>query len=222
MSMYDWARQEVQLAKAELKKNKNDEAQYMVACYESALRAYEKLINGDYNEMNSAITYGILDKLMYGIPLTPIEDKEIMWNHIYDYENETTFQHKRMPSLFKTVNKKTGAIRFSDIDRVLCKNLLDTSFGFFYNVFISKIIDGMFPIKFPYMPAKKKYIAYVTDFLMDPANGDFDTMNLVSVKLPTGEMRPINFYYKEENGRWSLITQNEWINRKKKAFEREK
>lgn len=40
--------------------------------------------------------------------------------------------------------------------------------------------------------------------------------------FPKLEMRPINFYYKEENGRWSLITQNEWINRKKKAFEREK
>lgn len=28
MSMYDWARQEVQLVKAELKGNKNDEAQF--------------------------------------------------------------------------------------------------------------------------------------------------------------------------------------------------
>lgn len=56
---------------------------------------------------------------------------------------------------------------------------------------------------------------------MDPANVDFDTINLVSVKLPNGEMRPINLYYKEENGRWSLITQDEWIGRKKKAFERE-
>lgn len=60
MSMYDWARQEVQLAKAELKRNKNDETQYMIAYYDLALKAYEKLINGDYNEMNSAEE--ILDK----------------------------------------------------------------------------------------------------------------------------------------------------------------
>lgn len=222
MSMYDWARQEVQLAKAELKKNKNDEAQYMVACYESALRAYEKLTKDGHSGTSFTITRGILEKLMYEIPLMPIEDKEIMWDYVYDCDNESVFQHKRMPSLFKMINKKIGIVRFSDINRVLCKNSIDTNSAYFYNDFIGRIIDGMFPIEFPYMPTKEKYIAYVTDFLVDPANGDFDTMNLVSVKLPNGEVRPINLYYKEENGRWSLITQDEWIGRKKKAFEREK
>jgi hypothetical protein len=220
--MYDWARQEVQLAKAELKRNKNDEAQYMIACYDSALRAYEKLMKDGHSGTSFVITRGILENLMHEIPLMPLEDTEIMWNHAYDHENEVTFQHKRMPSLFKMVNKNTGIIRFSDNDRILCKNPVDTSSAFFHNSFITRIIDGMFPIEFPYMPTQKKYIAYVTDFLMDPANDDFDTMNLVSVKLPTGEVRPINLYYKEENGRWSLITQDEWIGRKKKAFERKK
>lgn len=222
MSMCDWARQEVQLAKAELKRNKNDEAQYMIACYDSALKAYEKLMKDGHSGTSFAITRGILEKLMHEIPLMPIEDKEIMWKQIYDRENEATFQHKRMPSLFKKVNKKTGAIQFSDVDRILCKNPVDTNSAYFSNGFITKIIDGMFPIEFPYMPTKEKYIAYVTEFLMDPVNGDFDTMNLVSVKLPTGEIRPINLHYKEENGRWSLITLDEWIGRKKKAFERKK
>lgn len=222
MSMYDWARQEVQLAKAELKRNKNDEAQYVIACYDSALRAYEKLINDDHTGMSFAITRDILEKLMHEIPLMPIEDKEIMWNHVDHCGNESVFQHKRMPSLFKMVNKKTGAVKFSDNNRVLCKNLLDTDSVYFYSNFITKIIDGMFPIEFPYMPTKEKYVAYVTEFLMDPANGDFDTMNLVSVKLPNGDARSINLYYKEENSRWVQITQDEWIGRKKKAFEREK
>lgn len=222
MGMYDWARQEVQLAKAELKGNKNDEAQYMIACYDSALRAYEKLMKDSHSEMSFAITRGILEKLMNEIPLMPLEDKEIMWEHAYYCGNESVFQHKRMPSLFKKVNKKTGAVKFSDNNRVLCKNLLDTDSAYFYNGFISRIIDGMFPIEFPYMPTKEKYVAYVTEFLMDPANGDFDTLNLVSVKLPTGDARAINLYYKKENARWSLITQDEWIGRKKKAFERKK
>lgn len=222
MSMYDWARQEVQLAKAELKGNKNDEAQYMIACYDSALRAYEKLMKDGHTGTSFAITRGILEKLMNEIPLMPLEDTEIMWNHAYDRENEATFQHKRMPSLFKTVNKKTGIVRFSDNDRILCKNPVDTSSAYFHSGFITRIIDGMFPIEFPYTPTKEKYIVYVTEFLMDSANGDFDTMNLVSVKLPTGDARPLNLYYKEENGRWSLITQDEWIGRKKKAFERKK
>lgn len=220
MSMYDWARQEVQLAKAELKRNKNDEAQYMIACYDSALRAYEKLINDDHTGMSFATTRGILENLMYEIPLMPIEDKEIMWNHVDYCGNESVFQHKRMPSLFKMVNKKTGAVKFSDNDRILCKNPVDTSSAYFHSGFITRIIDGMFPIEFPYMPTKEKYIAYVTDFLMDPVNGDFDTMNLVSIKLPTGEVHQINLYYKEENSRWVQITQDEWIGRKKKAFER--
>lgn len=222
MSMYDWARQEVQLAKAELKRNKSDEAQYMIACYDSALRAYEKLINDDHTGMSFATTRRILENLMYEIPLMPIEDKEIMWNHVDHCGNESVFQHKRMPSLFKIVNKKTRAVKFSDNNRVLCKNLLDTDSAYFYNGFISRVIDGMFPIEFPYMPTKEKYVAYVTEFLMDPANGDFDTMNLVSVKLPNGDARSINLYYKEENSRWVQITQDEWIGRKKKAFEREK
>lgn len=222
MSMYDWARQEVQLAKAELKRNKNDEAQYMIACYDSALRAYEKLTKDGHSGTSFAITRGILEKLMHEIPLTPVEDKEIMWKYTYNHENEAVFQHKRMPSVFKMVNKKTGAVRFSDNDRILCKNLLGPDSTYFYSNFISRIIDGMFPIEFPYTPTKEKYIVYVTEFLMDSANGDFDTMNLVSVKLPTGDARPLNLYYKEENGRWSLITQDEWIGRKKKAFERKK
>lgn len=222
MSMYDWARQEVQLVKAELKRNKNDEAQYLAACYESALRAYQELMRDGHTGTSFAITRGILEDLMHEIPLTPIEDSEIMWKHLYDHENDAIFQHKRMPSVFRTVNKKTGVVRFSDHDRVLCKNPTDISPTYFYNNFINKIIDGMFPIEFPYMPTKEKYIAYVTEFLMDPANGTFDTINLVSVKLPSGEVRPINLYYKEENGRWSLITPDEWIGRKKKAFEREK
>ena len=220
MSMYDWARQEVQLAKAELKGNRNDEAQYMIACYDSALRAYKKLIEDGHTGTSFAITRGILEKLMHEIPLTPVEDKEIMWKYAYDCGNESVFQHKRMPSVFKMVNKKTGAVKFSDNDRILCKNLLGPDSAYFYSNFISRIINGMFPIEFPYMPTKEKYIAYVTEFLMDPKNGDFDTMNLVSVKLPTGEVRHIDLYYKEEYGRWSLITQDEWIGRKKKAFER--
>lgn len=222
MSMYDWARQEVQLAKAELKRNKNDEAQYMIACYDSALRAYEKLINDGHTGTSFAITRDILEKLMHEIPLAPVEDKEIMWNYTHSNENEAVFQHKRMPSVFKMVNKKTGAVKFSDRDRILCKNLLGTDSAYFYSNFITKIIDGMFPIEFPYMPTKEKCIAYVTEFLMDPANVDFDTINLVSVKLPTGDARPLNLYYKEENSRWVQITQDEWIGRKKKAFEREK
>lgn len=222
MSMYDWARQEVQLAMAELKRNKNDEAQYMIACYDSALRAYEKLMKDGHSGTSFAITRGILEKLLYEIPLMPIEDKETMWTHVYYLDNKSVFQHKRMPSLFKKVDKKTGIIQFSDVDRILCKNPMDASSAYFHNGFITRIIDGMFPIEFPYMPAKEKYVAYVTDFLMDPANGDFDTMRLISVKLPTGEVRPINLHYKEENGRWSLITQDEWIGRKKKAFERKK
>ena len=220
MSMYDWARQEVQLAKAELKRNKNDETQYMIACYDSALRAYEKLINDGHTGMSFAITRDILEKLMHEIPLAPVEDKEIMWNYTHSNENEAVFQHKRMPSVFKMVNKTTGAVKFSDHGRILCKNLLGPDSAYFYSNFITKIIDGMFPIEFPYMPTKEKYIVYVTKFLMDPANVDFDTMNLVSVKLPTGDTRPLNLYYKEENGRWVQITQDEWIGRKKKAFER--
>lgn len=220
MSMYDWARQEVQLAGAKMKGNDKDDIMYMTACYSSALKAYKSLIDDGHSGMSFSITSGILEKLLHNIPLTPIEDTPIMWTHTYTDGNEENYQHKRMPSLFKIVNTKTGVIRFSDNNRIICKNTIRPYAAAFYSNFITKIIDGMFPIEFPYMPTKEKYIAYVTDFLMDPANGDFDTMNLVSVKLPNGDARSINLYYKEENSRWVQITQDEWIGRKKKAFER--
>lgn len=222
MDIYDWARQEVQLAGAKMKGNDKDDIMYMTACYGSALKAYKSLIDDDHSGMSFSITSEILEKLLHRIPLTPIEDTPIMWNRAHIDGNEATYQHKRMSSLFKIVNAKTGVIRFSDNNRVICKNTIRPYAVPFCNNFVTKVIDGMFPIEFPYTPKKEPYVVYVTEFLTDTKNGYFDTMNIVSVKLPTGEMRPINLYYKEENGRWSLITQDEWIDRKKKAFERKK
>lgn len=50
MGMYDWARQEVQLAKAELKGNKNDEAQLKKTFEEILDEAAEKA-DKEYKEL---------------------------------------------------------------------------------------------------------------------------------------------------------------------------
>lgn len=219
MDMKDWARQEILLAKNRI--SDAEEKAYMEMCYDSALKAYNCLMKDNHSGMSFGITRNILEKLLYEIPLSPIEDTPEMWNGPMSVGNEEIYQHKRLPSLCKAVNKRTGRVRVSDHNRVVCRNLPDRG-GEFYNGFITEVIDGLYPIAFPYQPTRKKYIAYVNDFLMDPANGDFDTMHLVSVRTPDGELRPLNFYYKEVDGHWCMITLDEWAGRKKKAFEMNK
>lgn len=51
-------------------------------------------------------------------------------------------------------------------------------------------------------------------FLVDPKNGDFDTVGLLYYKTPEGERRPINIYLAENEGDFIQITQDEYLERK--------
>ena len=216
MSMYDWARQEILLAKNRL--GDDYEKQYLEECYNSAFKAYSCLMDDGHSGTSFGMTRSVLESLLYEIPLSPVEDTPEMWIGSMFAGNEEIYHHKRLPSLCKSVNKRTGRVSVSDHNRVVCRNLPDRGVEF-HNGFITSVINGLYPIVFPYQPTKKKFIAYVTYFLMDPANGDFDTMHLVSVRTPDGELRPLNFYYKEVDGHWCMITLDEYTGRKKKAFE---
>ena len=83
MGMLEWARKEVAIAcERERDSSSDDGWDYGCACYESALKAFEQLCNQGHSGMSMSITQHILNRLIEGKPLTPIEDDEDMWNEV--------------------------------------------------------------------------------------------------------------------------------------------
>lgn len=73
--MLDWAKREVAIAsKRERGDKPEDEWDYGVACYDSALKAFESLLGDNHSGFSIHVTKGILNRLIDGKPLTPIED----------------------------------------------------------------------------------------------------------------------------------------------------
>ena len=106
MSMSDWAKKEVELAKIiEAKDLKEGEFDYGGACYDSALKAFKSLTEDGHSGFSIGLTQNILNRLIEGKPLTPIYDTDDIWNEVsYDKQNQyTMYQCSRMSSLFKHV-----------------------------------------------------------------------------------------------------------------------
>lgn len=81
MSMMEWAKREVEIAsKRERGDKPESEWDYGCACYDSALKAFESLCGDGHSGFSIGITKGILNRLIEGKPLTPIEDTEDVWN----------------------------------------------------------------------------------------------------------------------------------------------
>lgn len=202
MSMLDWAKKEIEIAcKKENPNRKEGEWDYGCACYESALKAFESLLEDGHSGTSICFTKQILNRLIDGEPLTPIEDTEDVWNlctyQLKDYEE---YQCTRMSSLFKKVYHD-GTIKYSDANRVIG---IDIRNGVSYNMgFLSSIVDEKYPIKMPYDP--EQYLVYTEDCLYDPKNGDFDTIHVVKIKLPNGEFEIVNRYFKEDDNSTGLI-----------------
>ena len=77
MSMTEWAKREVEIAsKRERGDKPESEWDYGCACYDSALKAFESLCGDGHSGFSIGITKGILNRLIDGKPLTPIEDIE--------------------------------------------------------------------------------------------------------------------------------------------------
>lgn len=98
MSMLEWAKREVAIAsKRERGDKPEDEWDYGVACYESALKAFESLCGDGHSGYSIGVTKNILNRLIDGKPLTPIEDTEDVWNQCNrGVEDPVTYQCKRM------------------------------------------------------------------------------------------------------------------------------
>lgn len=82
-SMDLWAENEVKLA-CEHEKSGDDGdgfSKYGCACYRSALKAFDSLMEDEYSGMSIiGITRNILNRLIAGKPLTPIVDTDDIWD----------------------------------------------------------------------------------------------------------------------------------------------
>ena len=113
-----WAENEIGLA-CEHEKSGDDGngfSEYGCACYRSALKAFDSLMEDGHSGMSIGITKNILNRLIAGKPLTPIVDTEDIWsNHVsFEKNGEKSIQCKRMSSLFKHI-KADGSVSYNDV-----------------------------------------------------------------------------------------------------------
>ena len=215
MSMIDWAKNEVGIAcKREIENCTGDGADYGCGCYKSALKAYQGLCEDGHSGLSISITQGILNRLISGKPLTPIEDTEDMWNICNSGESDDSiliYQCKRMYSLFKYLYPD-GKVKYSDVDRCCCVNKDDSNISW-NNSFIRSIYDEMFHITMPYMPSNRTDIIICDELLTDRKNGDFDTISILYIKRANGQKVDVNRYFKESGKSFEEISETEWYGR---------
>ena len=215
MSLDIWAKREVELAKNEALKSGSDNcsAHYICECLNSALKAFNSLREDGHSGASMEQMLMFLQRLVRGLPLTPI-DEDTTWVKSSVSESGTiTYQCARMTSLFKDVDRE-GNITYSDVNRVVCVNKDDPQAPVWYNGFVSKIVNSIYPIKFPYYTSSDPIIAYVSQHTTSVTE-DFDTMCIDSVKLNNGETVEVKKFFKEDTNTnsWVEIDEEEYNRR---------
>lgn len=216
-----WAEEEIRIAcERELGGTSEDEWDYGVVCYESALKAFRSLAEDGHSGMSIGFTLGILNRLVKGQPLTPIEDMDDVWRECGAYLSEpnyTTYQCRRMSSLFKDVYAD-GRIEYKDVSRFSCR-MLDSS-AWWHNGHVSKIAGEYFPITMPYIP--RTYTVVCEEFLTSRKNGDFDTIGILYILDNAGERKEVNRYFAAAEEGWREIELPEYEQRRQMDAKRRK
>ena len=211
MSMIDWAENEIRIALARVNEN-DDFYEYNKACYESALKAYKSLCGDGHSGMSISVTRNILNRLIKGQPLTPIEDAEDVWTECFGMREDDrikVYQCKRMGSFWKDVYPD-GTVRYHDNERACGVDMNDPEITY-HSGLITRIVDEMYPIAMPYFPPNQPYMVYAEEFLFDARNGDFDTVHIHYIRTPEGDKVDVNrIFTTPEDGRgWKEITPEE-------------
>ena len=219
-SIERWAENEVAIACCREKPDRKDgEWDYGCACYESALKAFHSLCEDGHSGFSIGLTKAILNRLINNKPLLPIEDTNEVWSDISDMSGlkgeECNYQCKRMSSLFKYVYAD-GTVKYRDVDRYHGVNI-NCPDAPYHSGLIDTVMDELYPITMPYMPADRAFKIYTEEFLVDPKNGDFDTVGILYVITPSLERVEINRYFKEAPNGFAEIDEAEYVKRKMKV-----
>lgn len=219
-----WAEREVALACAkerEMAKEKGEEKDG-IACYESAMRAYQSLLSDSNDQFYITVAKGILNRLLDGKCLSPIEDTPDVWEELTEgYPNGSTYKHyqcKRMSSLFKEV-APDGTVTYRDTSRTYVVDIEKPEVSY-TNPVASRLIDKIFPISMPYFPTDKRFKVVRDTFLFDKKNGVYDTVAFLYFITPTGKRVDLNRYFKEVDGKMVPIEKAEFDDRKTKRVDK--
>lgn len=219
MSTLEWAKREVEIACKSIETDDADDisVKYSQSCMTSALKAFESLCEDGHSGMSIHITQNILNRLIDGKALTPIEDTEDAWEECLSVNGEKIYQCKRMSSLFKIIDEY-GNVTYSDNNRCYMREL--TSNTTWHSGLITQIYDEMFPISFPYDAPEKPDEVMCAEYLTDRTNGDFDTIGVFCIERYNGEQIPIYRYFKESENDWDEITFGEYELRRTSHYAR--
>lgn len=188
-----WAENEVAIACRHEKPDRKDgEWDYGCACYESALKAFGSLCADGHSGFSIGLTKAILNRLISNKPLLPIEDTE--FKYVY----------------------ADGTVKYRDVDRYHGVNI-NCPDAQYHSGLIDTVMDELYPITMPYMPADRAFKIYTEDFLVDPAKGDYDTVGILYVITPSMDKVAINRYFKEAPNGFAEIDEAEYKERKEAA-----
>lgn len=211
MAVIEWAEREVALAK-------ENAGKYYSLCCDSALRALKCVADDGHSGFSMYTTMQILNQLAEWKPLTKITGSDDEWSkcEYVTYESSIDeYQNNRYNALFKNVYPD-GHVEYFDTERVKIHELITDTF--WQNGFMSRLVNEMFPITFPYFPPRTPYCVNVKEYLSDHKNGDYDTVHVVSVTTPEGETVSVNRYFKDSESGFDEIVEEEFksrINNKK-------
>ncbi len=215
--MCEWAKREVEIAcKDENLERKESKFDYGRACYESALKAYTSLREDSRKGISLYYARHILNRLIDGYPLTPIEDTEDVWTEILSSRGQETkqYQCERRFSLFKYVHSD-GTVTYDDWESAcVVANLTFPG----YSV-CQSIVKSMFPITFPYMPTGPVKV-YVDDFTAGHREEDCKIMGVRYIRKPNGEKFRVERYFEETESGWVEIDINTYNQRRLNALKR--
>lgn len=217
MSMKKWAKQECKFACERENPDWDGKSfDYGCNCYQSALKAYKSLCDDKHSGFSFSLTRSILIRLLYRLPLTPIEDTEDNWSNITALNKDSwiAYQCTRMSSLFKYVDNK-GNVTYHDVERAYCEEVTNPKNRF--NGSACSIIDELFPITMPYYPKTTKRYKIVVDTFtakgFESDNTAFNTRAVLYIVTPEKEKVEINRYYGEKDNRFVEITKDEYAKR---------
>lgn len=212
----DWADREIAMACACEKESNN------IACYNRALRSYRALMQDNPSSFDGQISKSILNRLIDGNPLTPIEDTPDIWSDVTgefkDWKDGVQhYRCKRLDSLFKEVGPD-GTVTYTDVKRVQVVNLNIPDLAY-TNGFTTRLIDKLFPISLPYLPTTNKYKVVREAFSTDPDGDGYDTLAYLYVITPSGEKVELNGYFKKDKDAMVHIEKAEYEERKIRKVE---
>ena len=166
----------------------------------------------DYPHDNVTLsnTQYIVNRLLSGRPLTPIEESD-NWTQI-EYKDKCckAFKCDRMSSLIKFIYEN-GDVKYSDLSRFICIDIDDNS-NQWLSKHVNSIMDDLIPITMPYDTVDTG-IAVVCKRGKSNVNLDeneYDLEGIIYCILPDGHKVDINRFFKYVDKKCYNISETEF------------